>query len=184
MEMGVRVCARMHTQSLSRVPLFATPWTIAHQALLSPGLSRQEYWSSLPFPIPGDLPRDQTSVSCTSCFGRQVLCHWCHLGSPEEMGDLCLQNFKLLEGSQQAIFKDKVREGLRWFFQTSQCRNPLFLELSTQVMSQYSWNHQYDKSYSLFCNFFFSIWVEKCYILKGQSLENGLLCISGYSQLS
>ena len=41
---------------LSRVQLFATPWTIAHQAPLSMGFSRQEYWSGLPFPSPGDLP--------------------------------------------------------------------------------------------------------------------------------
>ena len=34
----------------------ATPWTIAYQALLSMGFSRQEYWSGLPFPSPGDLP--------------------------------------------------------------------------------------------------------------------------------
>ena len=43
-------------KSLSRVRLFATPWTIAHQAFLSMGLSRQEYWSGLPGPSPGDLP--------------------------------------------------------------------------------------------------------------------------------
>ena len=41
---------------LSPVWLFATPWTIAHQALPSMGFSRQEYWSGLPFPSPGDLP--------------------------------------------------------------------------------------------------------------------------------
>ena len=34
----------------------ATPWTIAHWAPLSMGFSRQEYWSGLPFPSPGDLP--------------------------------------------------------------------------------------------------------------------------------
>jgi len=33
-----------------------TPWTVAYQALLSMGFSRQEYWSGLPFPSPGDLP--------------------------------------------------------------------------------------------------------------------------------
>ena len=43
-------------QLLSHVRLFATPWTIAHQAPLSMGFSRQEYWSRLPFPSPGDLP--------------------------------------------------------------------------------------------------------------------------------
>ena len=41
---------------LSRVRLFATPWTLAHQAPLSMGFSRQEYWSELPFASPGDLP--------------------------------------------------------------------------------------------------------------------------------
>ena len=40
----------------SHVQLFATPWTVAHQASLSMGFSRQEYWSGLPFPSPGDLP--------------------------------------------------------------------------------------------------------------------------------
>ena len=41
---------------LSRVWLFATPWTVAHQAPPPMGFSRQEYWSGLPFPSPGDLP--------------------------------------------------------------------------------------------------------------------------------
>ena len=41
---------------LSRVRLFATPWTVAYYAPLSMGLSRQEYWSGLPFPSPEDLP--------------------------------------------------------------------------------------------------------------------------------
>ena len=43
-------------QSLSRVWLFVTPWTITRQAPLSMGFPRQEYWSGLPFPSPGDLP--------------------------------------------------------------------------------------------------------------------------------
>ena len=42
--------------SLSAVRLFATPWTIAHQAPLSMVFPRPEYWSGLPFPSPGDLP--------------------------------------------------------------------------------------------------------------------------------
>ena len=46
----------MKVKSLSRVQLFATPWTIAHQAPPSMEFSRQEYWSGLPFPSPGDLP--------------------------------------------------------------------------------------------------------------------------------
>ena len=47
----VRVC-----YSLSHVLLFATPWTVSHQAPLSMKFSRKEYWSELPFPSPGDLP--------------------------------------------------------------------------------------------------------------------------------
>ena len=46
----------MKVKWLSRVRLFATPWTVAHQAPPSMGFSRQEYWSGLPFPSPGDLP--------------------------------------------------------------------------------------------------------------------------------
>ena len=42
-------------QSLSRVRLFVTPWTVARQAPLSMGFPRQECWSGLPFPSPGDL---------------------------------------------------------------------------------------------------------------------------------
>ena len=41
---------------LSRVGLFATPWTVAHQAPLSMGFSKEEHWSGLPLPSPGDLP--------------------------------------------------------------------------------------------------------------------------------
>ena len=43
-------------KSLSCVWLFATPWAVAYQASPSMGFSRQEYWSGLPFPSPGDLP--------------------------------------------------------------------------------------------------------------------------------
>ena len=43
-------------KSLSRVQIFVTPWTVAHQFPLFMGFPRQEYWSGLPFPSPGDLP--------------------------------------------------------------------------------------------------------------------------------
>ena len=41
---------------LSSVRLFVTPWAVAYQVPPSMGFSRQEYWSGLPFPSPGDLP--------------------------------------------------------------------------------------------------------------------------------
>ena len=46
----------MKMKLLSRVQLFATPWTVAYQAPPSMGFSRQECWNGLPFPSPGDLP--------------------------------------------------------------------------------------------------------------------------------
>ena len=49
------ICALLWSQSLQCVWLFATPWTVARQASLSMGFSRQEYWSGLPCPPPGDL---------------------------------------------------------------------------------------------------------------------------------
>ena len=46
----------MKVKSLSHLRLFATPWTVTHQAPLSMEFSRQEYCNGLPFPSPGDLP--------------------------------------------------------------------------------------------------------------------------------
>ena len=71
----------------SHVQLFVTLWTVAHQAPLTMGFSRQEYWSGLPCPPPGESspPRDQTCISYDSCIDRQVLYHQCHLGSPNKL---------------------------------------------------------------------------------------------------
>ena len=46
----------MKVKLLSHVQLFATPWTVTYETSPSMGFSRQEYWSGLPFPSPGDLP--------------------------------------------------------------------------------------------------------------------------------
>ena len=53
---GILNLHKVKVKLLSRVQLFVTPWTVAYQASLSVGFSRQEYWSGLPFPSPGDLP--------------------------------------------------------------------------------------------------------------------------------
>ena len=50
------ICNAEEVKPLSRVWLFATQWTVTYQALWSMGFSRQDYWSGLPFPSPGDLP--------------------------------------------------------------------------------------------------------------------------------
>ena len=53
--------------SLSCAQLFVTPWTVACQPPKSVGFSRQEYWSGLPFPSPGDLPNPGTFASALAC---------------------------------------------------------------------------------------------------------------------
>ena len=53
-------CLKVKVTSLSRFRLFVTSWTVAHQGPPSMEFSRQEYWSGLPFPSPGDLPNPGT----------------------------------------------------------------------------------------------------------------------------
>ena len=62
---SICVCA----QSLSCVPLFVIPWTVAHWAPVSMEFSRQEYWSGLPFPSPGDLPNPGFKPTCPTLAG-------------------------------------------------------------------------------------------------------------------
>ena len=76
----------MHARMLSRVQLSATPWTVAHQAPLSMGFPRQEYWTGLPFPLPGDL--SDPGIEPVFCH----LLHWqadslplSHLGSTKNL---------------------------------------------------------------------------------------------------
>ena len=71
----------------SHVRLCATPQTAAHQAPLSLGFSRQEYWSGLPCPPPAELLNSGTEPTSlqVSCIGRQVLYYQCHLESPMSM---------------------------------------------------------------------------------------------------
>ena len=63
----------LDTQLLSHIQLSATPWTVAHEAPLSMGFPRQEYWDGLPFPSPGDLPNPGTefaSLASSALAGR------------------------------------------------------------------------------------------------------------------
>ena len=58
--LALGLISNYHSESQSEVfqscPTLCHPWTVAHQAPPSMGFSRQEYWSGLPFPSPGDLP--------------------------------------------------------------------------------------------------------------------------------
>ena len=71
----------MKVKSLSRVRLFAVPWTVVYQASLSMGFSRQEYWSGLPFPSPGDLP--DSGIEPRSPALQEMLYPLSHQGSPK-----------------------------------------------------------------------------------------------------
>ena len=71
---------RKRVKLLSRIRLFATSWTAACQTPPSMGFSRQESWSGLPFPSPGDLPDPGLNLGLPHC--RQTLYHPHHQGSP------------------------------------------------------------------------------------------------------
>ena len=58
---------------LSPIGLLLTPWAVTHQAPLSVGFPRQEYWSGFPFASPGGVFPIQ--INCVSCIGRQILYH-------------------------------------------------------------------------------------------------------------
>ena len=64
------VLDRIVVESLSHVQLFGTPCIIAHEASLSVGFPRQEHWSGLPFPSPGDLPDSGVDPMSPALAGR------------------------------------------------------------------------------------------------------------------
>ena len=67
--------------SHSVIPDSAAPWTVAHQAPLSLGFSRQEYWRGLPFPSPGDLP-DPATEPGVSCIAGRFFTIWASREAP------------------------------------------------------------------------------------------------------
>ena len=76
---------KVKVKSLSRVQLFETPWTAAHQASPSMGFSRQEYWSGVPLPSSGDLPHPGIEPTTPELCTNLPLSHqgnpWCCLMS-------------------------------------------------------------------------------------------------------
>ena len=77
----VHACMLSH---YSRVWFFVTLWTVAHQAPLSMGLSRQEYWSGLPCPPPGDLPNQgiKTASLASPALTGRFFTHWATWEAP------------------------------------------------------------------------------------------------------
>ena len=78
---------------LSRVQLLVTPWTVARQAPLSTGFSRQEYWSGLPCPPPGDLPNPGIELRSTALRADSLLSE--PPGKPKNTG---VGSLSLLQG--------------------------------------------------------------------------------------
>ena len=74
----------VRVKSTQSCPTLCDPWTVACQAPLSMGFSRQKYWSGLLCSSSGECsePRDRTHISCVSCIGRRVFYYQYHLGSP------------------------------------------------------------------------------------------------------
>ena len=84
---------------LSCVQLFATPWTVARQAPLSMEFSRQEYWSGLPFPSPGDLPHPGTELRSPALQADSLPSE-----SPGLLSKSSLTMFKVVNGSKRSRF--------------------------------------------------------------------------------
>jgi len=61
---AISLCMHVRVLNLFSVQVFATPWTVDLQAPLSMGFPRQEYWSGLPFLLPGDLPDPGIKPTC------------------------------------------------------------------------------------------------------------------------
>ena len=88
------------SNNVSCIQLFASPWTVAHQAPLSMGFSRQEYWSGLPFPSPGDLldpgiqpgsPALQADSLLHELQGSPMMMEGAN--KPRNSGNFCAQSF-------------------------------------------------------------------------------------------
>ena len=91
--------------SFSHVQLCATLWTVAHQAPLSMGFSRQEYWSGLPFPAPGDLPNPEIKPVSLVFF---YLLHWEEDSLPLEIS----QKMVTIDKRLMIQFKQKVSKDI------------------------------------------------------------------------
>ena len=91
-------------------PTLATPWTIAGQVPLSMGFSRQEYWSGLPFPSPGDLPKPGIEPGSPTLAG----------SLPTELQGKLVEGFKYIEDALKAL---ALRTTFKW--QKSICQSHL-----------------------------------------------------------
>ena len=116
---------KVKVKSLSRVRLFATPWTVAYQAPLSMGFSRQWSWSGLPFPSPGDFPNPEIKPGSptlqTDALPSEPLQITRTNSSPKVLNKYVPQNFVTPRYIQQVewiviIFQNKLQEKIQHIF--------------------------------------------------------------------
>ena len=108
----MHVCVLSH---LSCIWLFVTPLTAAHQIPLSMGFLRQEYWSGLPFPTPGDLlwPRDRIWISYIAGRFLEWMCPCLPTCSQTEIRSGC---FQFLEINNEAAINIDIQTFVQAFF--------------------------------------------------------------------
>ena len=96
-----------------------TPWTVAHQAPLSMEFSKQEYWSGLPFPFPGDLPNPGIEPMSPALAGGFFTTE---LPEKPSGGDRCLSSFRegtrlhySMESASKSHRKKSMWDGKHWW---------------------------------------------------------------------
>ena len=102
---------------------FETPWTVARQAPLSMGFSRQEYWSMLPFSSPGDHPNPGLNPGLLHC--RHILYHVSYQGSsgePDTITGSLKERYKRVSVRQKVMSWWKQRERERKDLKMLHCR--------------------------------------------------------------
>ena len=113
----VCVCVCACAKLLQPCSSLQTPWTIAHQAPLSMGFSRQEHWSGLPCPPPGDLPNPGIEpTSLRLLHGRQILYCLNHQGSPSLHTNIKLFLYPLYCWQIDSLCRYFIRFLLNFFF--------------------------------------------------------------------
>ena len=109
---------------LSRVRLFATPWTVARQASLSMGFSRQKYWTGLPCPPPGDLLTPWIEPMSPALQVDSLLLS--HGGSPSVSSTKLTLIPHILTPSPHANFPDYLKKCIIGFFESGSSLGPQF----------------------------------------------------------
>ena len=136
--LGLHCCPQAFScVMLSCVQLFATLWTVAHQAPPSMGFSRQEYWSGLPFPSPGDLPNPGIEPRCPTLLadtltseppGKPSCSKWGLLSSCDARAAHC-GGFSCWEAQVLGIRASLVVAWRAWELRLSNCGTPAQLLL-------------------------------------------------------